>query len=135
MPPVSGNAPATSASVSAPHNATTPPAIQTPNTASGPGSRFVTPAGVRKIPLPIVMPTTTAIALHKPSRRGSTAGEVDPGVTSGVGLERVGMVVWAIPYGTTGGALPKRALTFSATSGPRHVMRLSGLDPQIHARL
>src|SRR5689334_20943364 len=102
MPPVSGKAPATSASVSAPHNATTPPAIHTPNTASGPGSRFVTPAGVRKIPLPIVMPTTTAIALHRPSRRGSTGGDVDPGDTSPIGPDRVGMVVWAIPYAITG---------------------------------
>ncbi len=74
MPPVSGNAPATSASVSAPHSATIPPAIQTPKSGSGPGNRFVTLAGVRKIPEPIVMPTTTAMALHRPRRRGSSAG-------------------------------------------------------------
>ena len=73
MPPVCGKAPATSASVSAPHSATMPPAIQTPNSGSGPGSRRAIPAGVRKMPEPIVMPMTTAIALHSPSRRGSSA--------------------------------------------------------------
>jgi hypothetical protein len=72
IPPVSGNAPATSANVSAPHIATMPPAIQTMNTAAGPGRRFVTLAGVRKIPEPIVMPMTTAMQLHSPSLRGSS---------------------------------------------------------------
>ena len=73
MPPVSGNAPATSANVSAPHIATMPPAIQTVNTAAGPGRRFVTPAGVRKIPEPMVMPMTTAMQLQRPSFRGSSS--------------------------------------------------------------
>jgi hypothetical protein len=62
--------------VSAPHSATIPPAIQTANSGTGPGSLFVTLAGVRKIPEPMVMPMTTAIALHKPRRRGSAAAEV-----------------------------------------------------------
>ena len=98
MPPVSGNAPATSASVSAPHSATIPPAIQTPNSGSGPGNRFVTLAGVRKIPEPIVMPTTTAMALHRPSRRGSSTGAADAtGRCAEAGASD-------IPYGSAGGA-------------------------------
>jgi hypothetical protein len=55
-----------------------PPAIHTPNKGKGPGSFLAIPAGVRKIPDPIVMPMTTATALHRPSRRGSaSAGVLD----------------------------------------------------------
>jgi hypothetical protein len=41
---------------------------------SGPGTRSAIPAGDLKIPDPIADPTTTAIALHKPSRRGRLEG-------------------------------------------------------------
>src|SRR5262252_4371416 len=89
MPPVSGNAPATSARVSAPQSATTPPATHTPNKGRGPGSRFAIPAGVRKMPEPMVMPMTTATALQRPSCRGSVPdveredGSVIPNATPG----------------------------------------------------
>ena len=54
MPPVCGNAPAISASVSAPHSASTPPATHTDISGSGPGRRSAMLAGERKIPEPIV---------------------------------------------------------------------------------
>src|SRR5262249_32730534 len=95
IPPVSGKAPATSASVSAPQSATTPPAIQTPKSGTGPGSRFVTLAGVRKMPEPIVMPMTTAMALHRPRRRGSSV--------TGASREPLGRAS-GIPYGSAGEA-------------------------------
>ena len=74
MPPVCGKAPATSACVSAPHKASAPPTIQIEKSGSGPGSRSAMLAGERKMPEPIVVPMTTATALHKPSRRGSAEG-------------------------------------------------------------
>src|SRR5215831_17152758 len=104
IPPVSGNAPATSASVSAPQSATTPPAIQTPKRGSGPGRRFVTLAGVRKMPDPIVMPMTTAMALHSPRRRGSSAVGAEAGASEAADRGRAS----DIPYGSSGEA-PERA--------------------------
>src|SRR5688572_575111 len=44
-----------------------PPVIHTANTAAGPGSLSATPAGVRKMPDPIVDPMTMATADHRPS--------------------------------------------------------------------
>src|SRR5687768_4224691 len=70
-PPVRGKAPATSAMVSAPQSAKIPPMTQIERKGSGPGSLSAIPAGERKMPEPIVEPTRTATALHKPSRRGS----------------------------------------------------------------
>jgi len=66
-PPVSGKAPDSSASVSAPHSANSPPATHTAINGSGPGNLSVTPAGDRKMPEPIVEPMSTATALHRPS--------------------------------------------------------------------
>ena len=74
MPPVCGKAPAISASVSAPQSASAPPTTHTESRGSGPGSRSVMLAGERKIPEPIVVPMTTATALHSPNRRGSADG-------------------------------------------------------------
>ena len=74
MPPVCGNAPAISASVNAPHMANAPPTIHTESNGNGPGNRFVILAGDRKIPEPMVVPMTTAMALQRPSRRGSAEG-------------------------------------------------------------
>jgi hypothetical protein len=48
------------------------------------------PAGDRKIPEPIVVPTRTAIALQRPRVRGSSAG-ADEGEEDGVGLA---MALW-----------------------------------------
>jgi len=47
------------------------PKIHTPNIGSGAGTRSAMIAGVRKMPPPMVEPTSTATALHRPSRRGS----------------------------------------------------------------
>src|SRR5689334_7752708 len=77
MPPVFGNVLATSASASAPHMASKPPTTQTDSIAPGPGSRFAIPAGDRKIPDPIVMPTTTVIAPNRPRRRGRLSFPVE----------------------------------------------------------
>src|SRR5581483_4089771 len=71
MPPVRGNADATSASVSAPHNARMPPATHTAINAVGVGSRFAIAAGERKMPQPTAVPTTTTSASNSPMRRGS----------------------------------------------------------------
>src|SRR5215211_7327287 len=79
MPPVAGSSPESSASVSAPHSANSPPATHTDMSGSGPGSLSAMPAGERKIPEPIVEPTSTATALQRPSWRvrdgaGASAG-------------------------------------------------------------
>ena len=55
---------------------------------SGPGMRSAMPAGDRKIPDPIVDPMTTAVALHRPMRRGRPA-EVG-GVVMGAHMVRRG---------------------------------------------
>jgi hypothetical protein len=47
--------------------------VQMISSGSGPGIRSAIPAGDRKIPEPMVDPTTTAIALQRPIRRGSPA--------------------------------------------------------------
>src|ERR1051326_2350044 len=60
-----------SAKESAPHKERRPPPAQSARIASGFGTRRAIAAGVRKIPEPIVMPTTTPIALQSPSFRGN----------------------------------------------------------------
>src|SRR2546426_3058438 len=51
------------------------------------GTRAAMIAGVRKMPLPIVEPTSTATALHRPSRRGSRSPQRSvAGVGSGADL-------------------------------------------------
>jgi L-alanine-DL-glutamate epimerase-like enolase superfamily enzyme len=57
--------------VSAPASATTPPITHASANIGSSGTRSATTAGVLKIPLPIVDPTSTATVLHSPSRRGS----------------------------------------------------------------
>jgi hypothetical protein len=52
---------------------------------NGPGILSAIPAGDRKIPDPIVDPTTTAMALHKPMRRGSPE-EVGDGMAATLGI-------------------------------------------------
>src|SRR6266550_4034738 len=68
-PPERGNAAASSEYVSAPHSTTAAPTTQARRKSGTSSTRWATPAGVRKMPLPIVEPTSTATALHKPSRR------------------------------------------------------------------
>lgn len=75
MPPVRGSADATSASVSAPHSARTPPTIHTAIKALGDGNRFAIAAGERNIPDPMVVPTTTTRASRSPIRRGNESGK------------------------------------------------------------
>src|SRR2546429_60544 len=69
-PPERGTIAASSAYVSAPHSASSPPSTHTTSMSTGSGTRPAITAGVRKIPPPIVEPTSTATALQKPSRRG-----------------------------------------------------------------
>ena len=70
MPPVSGSAAAISARERAPHNVMAPPATHRPIITKGLGAWREIPAGDRKIPEPMVMPTTSATELHSPSVRG-----------------------------------------------------------------
>src|SRR5207249_9013491 len=69
MPPERGNSAASSAYVSAPHSVTAPPSTQLRRNSGTSSTRCAIAAGVRKMPLPIVEPTSTATALHRPSRR------------------------------------------------------------------
>jgi hypothetical protein len=71
MPPVSGKAAASSPSESAPHSVTAPPRIQSPIISIGLGTFCAMPAGARKMPEPIVMPTTRATELQSPRVLGS----------------------------------------------------------------
>src|SRR5262245_8270015 len=71
MPPVSGSAAASSANESAPQRTINPPSTQTANIQAGSGTRAAIDAGVRKIPLPIVMPMTMPTEVQKPRRRSS----------------------------------------------------------------
>src|SRR6266699_2427205 len=68
-PPERGNAAASSEYVSAPHSTTTAPTTQASRKSGTSSTRCATPAGVRKMPLPMVEPTSTATALHRPRRR------------------------------------------------------------------
>src|SRR6266545_2642318 len=74
-PPERGNAAASSEYVSAPHSTTTAPTTQARRKSGTSSIRCATLAGVRKMPLPIVEPTSTATALHKPRRRTSRSLE------------------------------------------------------------
>ena len=76
MPPVSGSAAAISASDRAPHSVTMPPATHRAIISPGFGTFCAIPAGERKMPDPIVMPTTSATELHNPSVRGSLSSPV-----------------------------------------------------------
>src|ERR1700723_946477 len=82
-PPVSGKAPAISASVSAPQRANRPPIAQTASMGPGPGNRAAMPAGDRKIPEPMVDPTSTATALQRPRRRTSAGRFVNGPAAAG----------------------------------------------------
>ena len=73
MPPVSGIEAESSANDNAPHSTITPPRTQTPIIQIGSGTRSAMPAGVRKMPPPIVMPITSPIELNSPSERTSLA--------------------------------------------------------------
>src|SRR5512147_2065450 len=69
QPPVRGNVATSSATESAPHKEITPPTNQTPSINAGSGTRDATTEGVRKMPDPMVMPTTRPVADQKPRRR------------------------------------------------------------------
>src|SRR5262245_3053514 len=71
MPPVSGSAAATSASDSAPQSVMIPPTTHRATTSPGCGTFWAIPAGDRKMPDPIVIPTTSATELQRPSVRGN----------------------------------------------------------------
>src|SRR5262245_15287467 len=70
-PPACGNNVASSAIDSAPHRQTTPPSTQTARIAGAEPASAAIELGTRKIPLPIISPMTTAVALEAPRRRGS----------------------------------------------------------------
>ena len=80
MPPVSGIDAESSAKASAPHRTISPPRTQTPSIHTGSGTRVAMPAGVRKMPPPMVMPITRPIELQRPSRRTRVAAMVEHGI-------------------------------------------------------
>jgi hypothetical protein len=77
-----------SANASAPHSTMTPPSTQTPSMKTGSGTRVAMPAGVRKMPPPIVMPITRPIELRRPSRRTRVAAMVVGVYVSAKGSDR-----------------------------------------------
>src|SRR2546430_2082475 len=81
MPPERGNSAASSAYVSAPHSVTAPPSTQLSRNSGTSSTRCAIAAGVRKMPLPIVEPTSTATALHRPRRRISRSPQRSAGIT------------------------------------------------------
>src|SRR5436309_788156 len=85
MPPARGNIAPSSAKHNAPSRQTKPPPIQ-PETISGkePASPAILP-GFRKMPEPIVLPTTIAIAMPRPSTRSSSGREPEADTLSGAG--------------------------------------------------
>src|SRR5207237_829171 len=64
------------AAANAPQSVTRPPPIQSPIITTGLGACRAMPAGDRKMPDPMVMPTTSATELHSPRVRGSLPDEV-----------------------------------------------------------
>jgi hypothetical protein len=74
-PPASGIIAPSSAYVSAPASATTPPSAHTRKTAPAVGSAFAVSAGVKKMPLPMIPPTTSSAAEKSPSSRRSDVCE------------------------------------------------------------
>src|SRR5918994_6106120 len=81
MPPARGYSAASSASVSAPQSATSPPATHTSIMPPGVPTWAAVALGTRKMPLPIMLPTTMAMADQTPSCRASVrvAGVPDAG--------------------------------------------------------
>src|SRR6266516_782995 len=72
LPPALGWRVASSAKISAPRNAIAPPAAQATKVNQGRPSCWATSPGVRKIPVPTMMPTTMARPSQKPSDRLSS---------------------------------------------------------------
>src|SRR3989442_8853182 len=68
-PPASGNAAPNSAQASAPASANTPPSVQTISINPGLGSCSATTPLVVKMPTPMVLPTTSMVALNKPREK------------------------------------------------------------------
>src|SRR5258705_3154887 len=79
-PPERGKAAASSEYVSAPQSTTTAPSTQASRKSGTSSMRCATLAGVRKMPLPIVEPTNTATALHRPRRRMSRSPQRSAGI-------------------------------------------------------
>src|SRR5688572_4095181 len=92
MPPERGKEAASSAYVNAPHNTTTPPRTQARKNSGTSSMRCATVAGVRKIPEPIVDPTSTATALHRPSRRCNRSPKRSEVVEGGGGVGGGGVI-------------------------------------------
>src|SRR5688500_4284811 len=72
-PPLRGTAAASSATVSAPHSANTPPATHTSMIPVTLGTRSAIAAGDRNVPDAMTEPTGIAIADQRPMVRGSSA--------------------------------------------------------------
>src|SRR5439155_5887719 len=66
----------------------TPPTTEARRNSGTAAIGCATPAGVRKIPPPIVEPTSTATALHGPSRRESRSPQRSGTVGAGVDTRR-----------------------------------------------
>src|ERR1019366_6475271 len=75
-PPACGSIAPSSAYVSAPASATTPPSVHTPSTHGALGRARAVSAGVKKIPLPMIPPTTSSAAEKSPSSLRSPASGV-----------------------------------------------------------
>src|SRR5262245_50391422 len=95
-PPERGKAAASSEYVSAPHKTTTAPTTHASRNSGTSSIRCATLAGVRKIPLPIVEPTKTATALHKPSRRINRSPQRSAGI---IGVDMGMQYTWCVIRG------------------------------------
>src|SRR5207302_708944 len=84
-PPACGFMAPSSAYVIAPASESAPPTIHAKYTSRAEPTACIISAGTRKIPLPIMVPTTIAPAWLTPSSRNSEAGSVTPGLATGTG--------------------------------------------------
>src|ERR1041384_1471200 len=76
MPPWPGTAMLSSANTSAPSTASTPPMLQAAITSPGVSTCFATLCGVKKMPTPMMPPTTTQ-PMSKALRRGGGSGAIE----------------------------------------------------------
>src|SRR5207249_5780264 len=72
-PPASGRSRPSSAKVKAPSRAIVPPIPQASSAAAVPPVTRATSRGLKKIPTPMIAPTTTEVASHRPSTLGRSA--------------------------------------------------------------
>src|SRR5262245_33885227 len=95
MPPDFGYMVASSAQVRAPQSEIAPPATQRTRISVGLPICLAISGGVRKMPLPMMMPTMIADAPQKPMRRGRSPGRggVGDALVGGSGTEAAGLFI------------------------------------------